>query len=218
VSTAGETAVRVVIGALALALAPFLLYIGPVVVFRCEPKGAAAFCAIERRLGGLIRIGRIEIAGIRHADGSTSTRRYTAHEPGRPRETYNASSTAASLTLVGTADQILYRETQDNPVGRKSEWIATEIERLAAGERTTAFMVWQVPWIPTLFATFLSLVLGPVLVSVLQVRMRGQAPSDLAPLLTFGLLVPVFAAAWTLALLGRFPEAVARALGALTGL
>lgn len=239
--TPGEFAFLMLLRAAVLALPPFLLYIRPVTVYRCQQDTRAVSCAIERRAAGLIRLSRTEIAGIRHAEGGVVTRRFTSHEPGRPQQTYNASSTVGSLLLLGADDQVLYREELDNTVGRDPVWLAAAINRLAEGTSSAPILVWNVTWPTSLFATVLLLAIVPGLISEVLRRLPFRAtlrvPSEVgsprehtratltptearelrALLPGFILVAVICAAAWTLAILGRLPAPLADALGVPSG-
>lgn len=213
----GEAVFLAVLRVAVLAPPAFLLFIRPVVVYRCEPKGGAASCAVERRAGGLLFLGRTEVAGIRRAEAQTTTRRFTTHEPGRPSQSSNASSTVGSLTLMGEDDRVLYSETVDDPVGRSGEWLADEINRMAQGARTTPFLAWRVTWIPSLFATVLVLLMGTALIAAAARRLRSRTDEKRALLMAFVFVFLLCSMAWTLAILGRFPMPLAEALGVPPG-
>jgi hypothetical protein len=231
----GEAAVRLLLQALVLALPAFLLWIRPFVVYRCELREGAVSCVIERRAGGLVRLGRTDIAGIRRATGETATRRFTTHEPGRPRETYTASSTVGTLVLLDAEDRILYSEEQDNSVGCRAECLADAINALAEGRRAAPLLVWHVTWITALFATILLALMVPPLIGALASRLgflppppseAEAAPGPLTSVETRFLraLLPLYvvwtaicAMAWALLLSGGFPAALAKALGAPPG-
>jgi cytochrome bd-type quinol oxidase subunit 1 len=122
-----------------------------------------------------------------------------------------------SLTLVGAGEEVLYTEERDNTVGCSAERLAVEIKRLAEGRRSP-FLVWNVTWITSLFATVLLLLIPPILLASLLRRVRPRADAERVTLVAFVCVASICAAAWVLAVLGRFPAPLAAALGLPPGI
>lgn len=192
-----------------LAIALAALWWRPTHAFRCVPQpGGLVRCEVSTRLLGLVPVGHRTVAGIAHAGYGTNFVTSEVRDTTSPER--EITTRVEGLLLSDAAGNDLWWSAESYLLGASLGDVASGVTSLLAGESTTPFVAWYVPWPPLLLASLFLLIatshLGTLGSLALSRRgLLGGVSHRLAYWLPTLAVVGVLGLTWLVALLGADP-------------